>query len=447
MNQKVVIAIVSCLLLSGLHGPVYGENSVAGANHFEQGRQAFRDHDYNTAVRYLQMAFVADPGKLDISFYLGLAALEIRDFETAIMSFERILISQPGAMRVKLELARSYMRLGVFESAKQYFYEVLASNPPQAVRENIDNFLSAIARAERRHFFSGTVSAGISYDDNSRSAPGDFLFTFPSAAGNITWPVSASPQSDYFTTATIVLNHIYRKEGSAVSWKTTATTINNIYDQYHDLDVNLYGISSGPMYETSRALFEVHGMFYELQVEHEAYMRPKGVGASAILSLGPKLIASVTTALQGKSYMEDSNSVKDATNFSLGFSPILMLGDNRITASFDQEIERAEADYWSYDRLGWGLRYDRALPWDFTAFAGYNRQRTKYDATKPGEISQRIDTVSDLYCGITKLLWQAKGKSQNITGHLSHSYTESESNIGVYDYQKNVSVAMVTYGF
>lgn len=446
MNQKAAFIVGYCLLLFSFSVQTVAASSVA-TDPFVLGKQAFQGQDYSTAVRYFQLAFIDDPANIEISFYLGLAATEAGEYETGVMSFERILIMQPGAMRVKLELARCYMRLRSFESAKQYFYEVLAGNPPRAVRINIDNYLSAIAAAERRHFFSGTVSAGISFDDNIRSSPGDFLFTSFDGLNFVTHDLSAPSQSDYYTTASVVVSHIYRREGSPFAWKTTATTFNNLYGDYHDLDVNLFGLSTGPAYETPTALYEVHGMFHDLLVEHDPYMRPMGIGGSAIVSLSSKLIASATTTLQEKRYQEDSNSVKDATTFTLGLSPILMLGNNRITVSLGHEQERADADYWSYNRRAWGGRYDRVLPVDFTAFAGFNRQRTEYGAIKPGDVSQRLDRVSDFYCGVTKLLWQAKGRRQNLLGQLSYTYTESDSTVSVYDYRKNVSVAMFSYGF
>ena len=440
--------ILSLLLACGLSLPATASStsSPTPASVVERGKQALQAKDYDTALHNFQEAFMADPTNLDISFYLGQVAFEQGDYETAIMSYERILIMKPDTMRVKLELARCHMRLGSNESAKQYFYEVLASNPPQSVRTNIESLLAAIAASERRHFFSGAVTAGLSFDDNSRSTPAS-NFPFTSPLTNLTEEVPSSAQSDYFTTESVVLNHIYRLEDSPFSWKTTAVTFNNVYGRYHDLDVNLLGVNSGPTYETTSALFEVHGLFNELLVEHDEYMRPAGIGASAIFALGPKMLANVSSALQTKRYMADSDSVKNASNFTLGVTPILQFGDNRITATLVHEVEKADADYWSYERLSWGLRYDRNLPAHFTAFAGMNVMDTFYEAANPLFGDRRSDTVTDLSCGLTKLLWQSKDNSRIVLAQLSHTYTKSESTITVYQYHKNLTATTITYGF
>ena len=347
-----------------------------------RGKIYFMSKEYDKAYDALYEAFITDPSDLSASFYLGRAAFEKGDYEMAIMSFDRILMMTPNSIRIKLELARCYMRLGSYETAKQYFYDVLASKPPQTVRDNVNLFLAAIAAAEKQNFFSGMVSVGVSFDDNVRSAPGNFQFIYPGSAGDITLNLSAPPVKDHFFVTTASLNHIYKFEDSKFAWKTNGIVLKNAYDTYHDLDITYYGITTGPVYQTDNYLLEAHGDFHDLTLGYDEYVQPIGVGASSAFILGPNLIFNSSFELQKKSYSRTIDLVKDATNFNITLSPSFIEGDNRFTTIFTKEYEHAKVGYWSYSGLTFGIRYDRVLSDDYAFFTGLNFKSIDYDAIK-----------------------------------------------------------------
>ncbi|MBU4407905.1 MAG: DUF2860 domain-containing protein, partial [Proteobacteria bacterium] len=101
----------------------------------------------------------------------------------------------------------------------------------------------------------------------------------------------------------------------------------------------------------------------------------------------------------------------------------------------------------SYDRFGWKLRYDRNLPYDFAAFAGLGFTITDYDAQHPFFSVFRNDEVQELTAGVSRLLWQDTAKNQALVMQLGHTYTNSESNIDLYTYRKNVTELNLTVSF
>ncbi len=354
---------------------------------------------------------------------------------------------QPDAIRIKLEIARCHLRLGAFETAKQYFRDVLTVNPPDAVRDNIDLYLAAIAATEKRHFFSGSVTYGFSADNNVRSAPGNFLLTFSGFGGIVTLPLTSLPVNDQIQTVTLTANHIYKFEDSPFSWKTSLLSFNSFYNDFKDLNLNYYGLTTGPVYQAGNYQLEAHAVVNNITLGYDEYVQPTGLGASATYIFGQKLIGNAAIGIEKKKYAKISDSWKSATNLKLTLTPIVTLNKNRITGTIEKERENAKLSSWSYDRLKWALRYDRILPKDFTAFGSIDIATTKYDTEASGATVVRSDALKNISLGLSKILWQSENKDLNLSGQLSYTYTDSTSSIDTYDYSKKVYATQLSLSF
>ena len=411
---------------------------------FSVGKQYFDQGRFEEAYTELHKAFLQDPGNPDLNFHLGRAAYESGRFEEAIMAYERVLIANPDANRVKLELARANLQLGSREIAKQYFKEVLATNPPEQVWKNIEKFLASIEEAEQKHFVNGTFTLGHAWDDNARSAPVSDRI----AAGLFEFQLtgqSASPQSDQTNNATLVLNHIYKNEEYPFMWKTAATSYNALYQSLYDLDVNYLGLTSGPVFQQDNFIWDLQALVSLIDVEHDRYQGAFGAASSLTYLFSKNFMGTVGIKAEEKNNYVDPD--RDALNLIFSAGPILLVDQNRLSLLFSKEKENADNEVNSYDRFGWKLRYDRNLPYDFAAFAGLGFTITDYDAQHPFFSVYRNDEVQELTAGVSRLLWQDTAKNQALVMQLGHTYTNSESNIDLYTYRKNVTELNLTVSF
>jgi len=212
------------------------------------------------------------------------------------------------------------------------------------------------------------------------------------------------------------------------------------------LDINFYGLSTGPVYQSDKMLLEAHAYLNNLELDYEDYVQPTGLGASATFLLEPKLMLAVAAGGEVKNYAKDSDSAKDALNWNISVSPIFTEGDNRFTATLLKERENADQDYWSYDRLKFGIRYDRNFSHNLSFFTNLDFKHTYYDKLKPGEAVIRSDYIQETGVGLNKLLWQTpKGRSLSL--QISYTYTKAQSNLTLYEYRKDVSAALMSYSF
>ncbi|MCK5232091.1 MAG: tetratricopeptide repeat protein [Desulfobulbaceae bacterium] len=411
---------------------------------FSLGRRLFADGQYKEALSHFIKAFRDDPANPEINFYLGRSAFETGDFETAVMAFDRVLIMDPEAVRIKLEIARSYMELGSFQAAGQLFKEVLETDPPANVRSNIEQFLAIIAASQKRHFFSGTLTLTYGYDDNVKVSPIDRLVE--TVIGDVLLEEdTGTPQSDYVLSNIVMLNHAYRFLDTPYSLVTSVTNYNSFYGKEHGYDVNYFRLSSGFSWKGLTTVWSNSLFLNHLDLGYDRYLGSNGFESRLSLALSRYLSVMFDAKIENRAFFQTQQ--KDALNIRVGLTPVLSLGPNRFTASFSQEYENADADYYKYDRVSAMIRYDRVLPRDFSIFFSYRFQETNYDGRESLFDRTRGDDTHELSAGISKVLWKSSNGRKKITAQVGHTYTDSDSSIPLYTYRKNVTSTALAYSF
>ncbi|MDH5298757.1 MAG: tetratricopeptide repeat protein [Desulfobulbaceae bacterium] len=413
-------------------------------NLFQQGRAQFEAGNFSEAYELLHHAFRENPGNLDISFYLGRAAFEKGDYEAAVMAFERILIMDPNPARIKLELGRCYFSLGSYGQARQYFDEVLATEPPPAVRQNIEMFLERIVAADKRHFLSGTVAVGVSADDNARSAPS--TATIQTVLGDFTLTgATAAAESDTVYNMTVSLNHTYKMEDQTTAWKTSVINYNDLYSSLHDLDINFFGLNTGPARQDETSSWEMHGILNYLEIDGDRYLESVGGGTTLALQAAPWAMMNFGLKMEYKKFFQDA--AKNAKNTLISLGPLCQFGSNRLGIFLSHENETASVIYNSYSRNSAQFSYERKLPFlDLNLLAGCKYQKTEY-RFQPLFGKNRTDELRDYSAVVSKPLWMNAEKKKTLTLNVNYTYSDVRSNIGLYDYDKHVASSSLAYSF
>lgn len=410
------------------------------------GRQHLNEGRFDEAYLAFYEAFKIAPDHPEVNFLLGRAAFESGRLEEAVMAYERVLAQNPEAVRVKLELGRTHFRLGSREMAKQYFKEVLATNPPEAVWQNIQKFLAAIDAAEQHHFVNGMFSVAVGYDDNVRTAP--VSNNVPTAIGEVTLTGdTAVPNSNYIGNTTLLLNHIYRSEASSPwTWKSTFTNYNAVNETAHDLDINLFGLSSGPTWQNDKILLQGSLLLNHIDLGYERYLGIIGVNGTATYIYSQNILLTTGLTIQDKNFYQ--NGDKDSVNTAFNFGPIFVYDKNRVSLSAGYEKESAFNDLNnSYDRRSLTLRYDRQLPYDFNAYASLKRQESDYNEEEALFNKVREDKTTYFNLGLSRPLWSSADNRRNLIGQLNYARTDADSNIALYEYTKDVTTLALTLTF
>ncbi len=442
MNRSIqVLIFVLCFFM--FHVSFSSAVEHKKSESFEKGLSSFRAGQYQQAFDRFLEAFLAEPGDPDVDFYLGRAAFEIGDFEMALMAFERILITSPETNRVKLEMARCYFKLGLNTNAKEIFEEVLSSNPPDAVKRNIEKYLSVIKEAERRHYFDGYISVGSDWDDNARYSPASEVIQ--TVIGDVTIRETDRPQEDWISNWSGLLSHIYHVPDNRVSWQTQVIGYQAFYEDEKDLNTLYLGGATGPVFQFDRFTLNMNGFFNYVSLDSEEYFQSVGIEPTFMLGMGNGARMNIIIRGESKEYADTPE--RDASNVSFALSPVFSIWKNRMSARVFYEVEDAQSDVYSYTRYGAKLTCEQEMNTWLSLFVSYEYQYKGYDGIEPLFDERRTDHLHYAAAGANVTLRRDNERRPMLFLNTAYRYTGSDSNIELYDYSKNVASVSLVYSF
>jgi tetratricopeptide (TPR) repeat protein len=437
--QVLIFVLYLCVFQASFSLAVEDKKSES----FQKGLSSFEAGQYQQAFDRFLEAFLAEPGDPDVDFYLGRAAFEIGDFEMALMAFERILITSPETDRVKLEMARCYFKLGLNENAKEIFEEVLSSNPPDAVKRNIEKYLSVIKETERRHYFDGYISIGSDWDDNARYSPASEVVQ--TVIGDVIIKETDRPQEDWISNWSGFLSHTYRVSDNRVSWQTQVMGYQAFYEDETDLNTLYIGGETGPVFQFDRFALNMNGFFNYVSIDSEEYFQSVGIEPRFTLRMGKR--ARMNIFLRGESKEYADTPERDADNIYFALSPVFSIWKSRMSARLFYEIEDAQSDVYSYTRYGAKLTCEKEMNTWLSLFVSYEYQYKEYDGIEPLFDERRKDHLHYPTAGVNMTLRRDKERRPMLSLNTTYRYTGSDSNIELYDYSKNVASVSLVYLF
>ncbi len=444
MNKILLFALVFffCFVLAG--NQAISANSPLFDDYLSQGIEAFHSREYHRSYELLLKAFDLIPDDYRANFYLGRSAFELHNYEMAVMTYERVLIMTPQDLRVKLEMARAYQKLGMNDMARKYCNQVLLTDPPQTVKQNIEKFLAYIDRSEQKHFFRGTLSLGIDWNDNVWASPANNIF--PAASGIVTLTgKSAQKTEDIIFSGIADLNHTYVFPYSPFVWQTNFSAYKALYRKESELDTLYLDIESGPEYINGKGITGLQLTADYLDLEESKYSSSLGIKSYYRHMFTPSFVLSPVLAYKNKTY--EKISKKNADNISLDIDTAFLVKNVWCDTTLGYEHESAADSEYSYNRYSIKLYISREFSHGVTLFGSYDFFYTRYDGLEALFDKSRRDKIHYVDAGIKKRLWQSSDQRQSITLTLGYQYTKSLSNLDLYDYTRNVVNSSMEYRF
>ncbi len=407
--------------------------------HYEQGLTLFRAGLFAEALPEFRRAFELEPGHTGANFHLGRCAFEVGDYETAVLAFERVLFNEPGVPRVLAELGRTYFQLRLFDMAEQYFREALAAQPPVPVRDRLVGFLAEIERLRQRHFFSGTLTFSLMHDTNARVSPEDDLIA--TQLGDVVLGEPFRTQRDWITSTAVNLDYRYKHPDSSHYWLASFLGYSAFYEDAGDLDLQYVEVTAGPGWQRGALSLSLTPLLSILQKDYGNYLWSYGAVGRASWRYSRHLLGLVEARLEDRSYFEDENQGRDGVDFQFSLGPTwgddgrqfsLRTGYERLNAA-----DRVEAyDAWFVEGNG-----TMALGRGFYLFGGYAFENKLYDRENPLFAERRAEREHRMTAGLRKLI----GRRLAVT--LSHTYTKTNANIELYEYDRNVTALALSAAF
>ncbi len=358
-------------------------------------------------------------------FLLATIAVAQKDYDRAISLYRRILVHEPNTERVRLDLARAFFLKGDYDNADRQFRFARAGDIDDAVKANIDRFLSAINQLRE---WTVNFSFALAPDTNQNAATSASqvsIFGLPFAldkgarkqsgvglAGNFggEW----SPLLDDNLKARIGAD-LYRVEYSG--------------GQFDDMTISAYG---GPQLLFSNWDISVLATGFKRWFANQDYV--SGAGGKLAADYGITSNWVVSASIGGQSVTnafipEQSGplwSAQAQAAYILSPSSLfqLQLGFNR---------QEAQIAPYSYSGVWFGGGYQQDLPFGFSAGFQPSYFITRYDAMLPAFGKTRSDDAVMLAFTLLNRRFDYHG----FTPRFSYIFTEQHSNIPIYSFTRN----------
>ncbi len=430
----------------------------------DQLKALLEDGNYKEAYQSSRKA-MDSMGEPEFDFYQGIAALEAGAPGEAVMALERYVLVFPDNRNARFNLARAYYALGEETNARQEV-EGLLSSATGEDKEALLAFLDGIKAKESRYRAVGSLwlDMGIGWDNNVNSGVNaDRIVDIP---GVVSAPVDGSGLSVRRRSALNTFS--VGAQGalpvaSGVSLFALGVVDSRRYtarymDQFNQVNVNA---SSGLTWMANDANLVRGSIDLARQwVDQQGYLFKYGTSGEWVQQISSRV--KYTTSVQaGRMRYEDTS--------------VHSLFDQSDTKSNSASSQRS--GYYYGGGLGWG--YGMEMPWQPTLSVSMSYLRESNTEHRPdysrdvftGRLVLSAQPVSPLYValGVTGMRAEHDGKFGLIadvarkdtyygvdalaTYKIDRNWTlmgeamlaTQNSNIGLYDYNRNMISAKVRY--
>jgi hypothetical protein len=377
----------------------------------------------------------------------------------AIEAFHTILSTQPALHRVRLELAVAYYRALNFAEAKRQA-EIVLQDPktPENVRLSILAFLAQVKKDEeaffaKRHTFEPSVSLGFLYDSNVNAGPSEDIIH----VGDITLTLTqeALEQDDWAAFASLGLAHRYQSTESMqvgeklgrFMWLSQANIYRRQYFKEDDYNLDVLSLSTGP------SLLVLQAWRVNLNVRAD-YIRLGDEDMAWYLSLNPNISwqfknSEITwdATLLSRDFTRDVDAGRDSSYMSTGvyFGRLFKEGKFAVQAGVRVFKEDADTARFSNDgtELLVGANY---VAWaNGSIYAKVSQKDIQYDDVEPVFAISRDEQERRYEVGFNHTFKEKALKEWKLTGSFGH--IDNDSNVSIYEYDRNVMALQLSRSF
>lgn len=410
------------------------------------------------------------PGQLGtpaFDFFYGIAALDSGHAGDGVLALERYLLTYPDNRSARFQLARGYFILGEDQRARDEF-EALLPAAAGGEKVAIERFLDAIRARESRYLPSGSayLEAGIGWDSNLNAGIGGGSTPAIPGMGNLA-PLAdnaiAAKEASSFTALAGGGQGTYPLAPGLALYgavgfdaKLNHKGNDDVFDQFN------LGASGGVSYLSGRNLYKLGLGLGQLVTDNQRYVETRSIGGEwhhqldqyNRFNLGLQLASfeyddMYVYQVKDKSapmvFSQNSLRSSDFTGLAAGWTrafdnpyrPVLNVGIN-----YGEERNEKNRSDLSRDITGLrlGLSLTPAPRWGLAV--GLTHQESKYKDAFNGLAPDRR---KDRYLALDAAL--SYFYSKNLAFRVEALVADQTSNVGLYDYSRDMLTFKVRYDF
>src|SRR3990167_6740383 len=495
-SRKLFYVLQAVLLFTVFSPCIILSQDYAANPALNQGIADLKAENYEEAVANLTKARKNDPSSSIAAYYLGLAYKQQQEYKEAIIHLKDAVTLRPGVKDGFLDLAELYyytgqseeslkqlgfaeeknvrpaqtaflkglvlMRLernkeameafnkaksleaslvqaanyqigvalikeGKGEEAGTMFREVIIADPNSDMAQIANQYIEALSRrAEEERPLRLSVGASYQYDDNVILKPSD-----QTASGGITG------EEDSVYIATFRAEYAPRFSGP-LGIKAQYSLYYNDHEKFGSYDVISQTLALVPGYTTMDSMLNMLLSYNYTWVDDDEYLRAGTVSPGYTFMPWPDQMAQAALRYQKKEYLKPPftmNEDRDAQEYaaSLGWFYFFAGAKGFVNVKYEISKEDTEGKNWAYIGNKGSLNIALPLSRNTKLTVSGETYYQQFDETNTNFLKKRKDTT---YTALAMLSYEIIRKWEI---QLQHVYIRDDSNIAVYDYDKNIT--------
>lgn len=401
-------------------------------------KQLIADKQYSQAHQLSNQMMEEHAGEANFDYLAGVAAFQTQHYQEAVFAFERVSMFAPANEQTRTYLAFSYFKVKNYPAAKAELNKLLSLNIPEQQKQQARTYLQRIEEVEQQASGSQSVSLGVSYgyDSNVNSGTNLDNITIP-IIGEIEVFANSRETSDNFAGYDVNYSGIHKlSQKQSINYGASLRGItNNDVDRLDRIIPSLY---AGYSRDTGEKIYSISGYVQAMTLDDHYYRLAQGVTGSIsfkfdgwfwITGLG---LANVDNRQSDRLDMYQYNiSNRFITSGLNRHSLAINLGLD------DAKNSNGEHNGKKYLSLNYSYLYQLADAHQLSFDLLY--QTANYEAIHPTFLVEREDDTYSVGTRYTYTLtdnWQFGAR---------FAYTDKDSNIDLYSYDKSEAVLNLTY--
>ncbi|HOF56793.1 MAG TPA: tetratricopeptide repeat protein [Syntrophorhabdaceae bacterium] len=430
----------------------------------------YQENDLKEAIKWVEVGEKENIASARIQYFKGLILTKENKNQEAVEAFKKAKeLDATLAQAVEFQIASIYLKEGRLRDSQERFKAAISLDPRSdigAYARDYENLVSD--KMEREKTFRFNVSLSYKHDTNVNAAPTSGPFVdIPALSSQI------SGQRDFALNSTIRIQYM-----APFSFKTPYSLSMQYalyaerYFRRDDYNTMQQSFLLNPGYNFQRVSLTLPMMFAYTWLQGDnrdgfgsgsdflnsrhwykdaQYMKMLSANPTARFLVAPNHIAELTFGISRKRYdiissdapPASSDENRDALNTSgtIGWMYLFKEGEGLLSFRYTYANEDAEGWNWSYNenRFSLSLIYPilKSLKFQITSdasFTNYRHENSIYGM-------QRKD---DTYINSALLTYEFRPKTY-LTGQ--YTYTRDKSNIGSYDYKREIFSLGIEYRF
>lgn len=401
-------------------------------------------------------AAIADEVQTD--FDAALAAIEDARLRTARERLTALLAANPSLSRARLELARVHYLDRDYARARAEAQRVLDDpDTPPAVRTTILAFLAQIdadqKRYAARHQWAPSLYAGLMYDSNVNIGPSRDIIDTGAVVCTPGNPCAVAPgsrpQEDFAAVLSPGLVHTYNPDRrfdygelqGFFLWESQANAYYRAYFDETDFNLGVLTLRTGPAWVVpGRWRAGIGLQLDQIFLGDQSLALFSSLNPNLGIQVGDDLEITLDGLITDRHYWEDNEEGRDGWYTSAMLSATKYFNARRFALQAGAGWSDFDADE---DRFGYsGPRLTAGLLWqawaDGLVYARVDYQGYDFDGPEsfPFENQVRDDDELRFSLGFQHDFRSGALRNWSLLGGWVH--TDSDSNVQIYDYDRDV---------